>query len=65
MSVPKPGQGDTYGARACKFMLRMTEIGVDAAIAEEIDNPSSFEPGWCAMVVDLVQSRAMKAATQT
>ena len=58
MSPPKAREEDTYGMHACKFMLRMAEVGVDAAIQAEIDSPSWQHPQWCAMVIDLAAHRA-------
>jgi len=60
--VPQATTVDEYGQHAGAFMRRMIEIGVDPAIAAEIDTPRCDDPGWCRMVVELAARRAIKKA---
>jgi tartrate dehydratase alpha subunit/fumarate hydratase class I-like protein len=55
--TPKALSVQEYGGHACRLMERMSEIGVDVAIAAEIETPSCDDTGWCRMVVDLAARR--------
>lgn len=63
--APLPTEADVYGEHACALMQRMGEMGTDAAIQAEMENPSYSDHGWCRMVVNLAAHRAAKAARQT
>lgn len=49
-----------YGAIVTKAMSRISEIGVNAWLAEEMQSPSSDDPQWCRVVIDITSKRAEK-----
>lgn len=50
--IPGADEADIFGQHAVKLMRRTLEIGYEAAIREEADNPTSTwdDPDWCRMI---------------
>jgi hypothetical protein len=63
--IPEAAEADIFGQHAVALMKRTLEVGYDAAIAEELANPTWDDPDWCRMIVARSRGQAPRFSEDT